>query len=111
MPIQRICLTPIGTYGPDYNITVDLYLSESGVPTDRMTAFGVRGSLREDSENEPFLLFRDGSGDFGSGWEDERDFQLNLRGNGRAVRINELFTFESAGEQITYRVTQIIELQ
>lgn len=114
MSIKRICLTPTAseTYGPDYNITVDLYLSDNGVPTDRMTAFGVRGSLKKDSENEPFLLFTDGSGDFGSGWDDDdRDFHFNLRGKGRAVFVGELFTFDGTDEPITYRVTEVVDLQ
>ena len=113
MTIRRICLTPTDseTYTPDYNITVDLNLADSGVPTNRMTAFGVRGGLAESAENiEPFLLFTDGSGDFGSGWEEERDFHFNLRGTGRAVTIGELFTFIYGGEEITYRVTQVIDL-
>lgn len=114
MTIRRICLTPTDSenYDPEYNITVDLDLLDSGVPTNRMTAFGVRGGLSQNATNiEPFLLFADGSGDFGSGWEEERDFHFNLRGTGRAVMIGELFTYKCGGEEITYRVTQVINLE
>ncbi len=114
MTIKRICLTPTdsSTYGPDYKIAVDLDLLDNGVPSGRLTAIGVRGGLAKDSENiEPFLLFADGSGDFGSGWEEERDFHLNLLGMGRAVTAQEVFTFKNDEDEITYRVTQVIDLK
>jgi len=114
MNVKRVCLTPTDseTFGPDYNITVDLELLGSGVPTSRMTAFGARGGLAKSSGNiEPFLLFPDGSGDFGSGWEEERDFHFNVRGMGRAITVGELFTFQSDNEEITYRVTQVTDIR
>lgn len=114
MAIKRICLIPTDTetYDSNYNIAVDLNLLENGVPTRQMTAFGAMGGLAENSENiEPFLLFADGTGDFGSGWEEERDFRFNLRGTDRAVTVGEFFTYKNGEEEITYRVTQIIDIQ
>jgi hypothetical protein len=113
MTIKRICLTPTDpkNYDKDYNITVDLNLSETGIPTERSTALGVRGSLKKDSNNETFLFFKDGWGDFGSGFEEGRDFHLNLRGAGRSVAVGEFFTYKDDSEEITYKVTQVINLQ
>jgi len=115
MPMKRICMVPTDTenYDSGYNITVDAFLTEEGVPTDRMTAFGARGGIAKNSENiEPFLLFKDGSLDFGTDWDvEDRDFHLNMRGQGRAIREGELFTFTGPGEEIIYRVKQMVDLQ
>lgn len=115
MTMKRICLQPTDSenYDPDYNITVDIFLTEDGMPTTKMTAFGVMGGMAQDSQNiQPFLLFKDGTADFGTDWEDEyRDCRFNLRENGRAVAPGELFTFTLNGDEITYRVTQLVNLQ
>lgn len=69
MPMKRICLVPTDPENHDatWNITVDLFLNESGVPTDQMTAFGARVGVSPSSkEIGPFLLFTDGSLDFGT---------------------------------------------
>lgn len=115
MAIKRICLQPTDAekYDPDYNITVDLFLTEDGTPTTKMTVFGVMGGMAQESENiQPFLLFKDGSADFGTDWDDEdRDCHFNLRENGRVVAVGELFTFDLSGDEIIYRVTKIVDPQ
>lgn len=115
MAMKRICLQPTDAeyYDADYNITVDLFLTEDGIPTTKMTAFGVMGGMAQDSQNiQPFLLFKDGSVDFGTDWDDEdRNCTFNLRDNGRAIAAGELFTFNLSGDEITYRVTQLVDLQ
>lgn len=115
MPMKRICMVPTDTedYDHTWNITVDLFLDDNGVSTDRMTAFGARGGIAPSSvEIEPFLLFKDGTLDFGTEYDDEhQNCHLNLRGLGRVVKQNELFTFKDYDEEVTYRVTQVIELQ
>ena len=115
MPMKRICLVPTDTknYDRTWNITVDLFLDENGVSTDRMTAFGARGGIAPSSvEIEPFLLFKDGTLDFGTDHDDEyQNCRLNLRGVGRIVKQNEFFTFKGHDEEVTYVVKQVIELQ
>lgn len=115
MTMKRICLQPTDAenYDPGYNITVDLFLAEDGIPTTKMTAFGVMGGMAQDSHDiQPFLLFKDGSADFGTDWDDEeRNCLFNLRGNGRVIATGELFTFNLSGEEITYRVSQLIDVQ
>lgn len=115
MPMKRICMVPTDAenYDRTWNITVDLFLDEAGVSTDRMTAFGARGGIAPSSDEiEPFLLFKDGTLDFGTDHDDEyQNCHLNLRGSGRPVQQNELFTFRGHDEELTYRVTQVIELQ
>lgn len=113
MPAFRVCLVPTDAvnYGQDYNIAVDLVLDEDGLPSRAATAFGARGSLAPEAGKAPFLLFPNGDGDWGSDWEDGRDFTLNIRGAGRRVRAGELFTYADAAEgEIVYRVTKILPL-
>ncbi|WP_417599340.1 hypothetical protein [Pararhodobacter oceanensis] len=115
MPMKRICMVPTDAekYDRTWNITVDLFLDDAGVSTDRMTAFGARGGMAPFSGGiEPFLLFKDGTLDFGTDHDDEyRNCHLNLRGSRRVVQQNELFTFKGHDEELTYRVQQAIELQ
>ena len=64
MSIKRICMVPtdVENYDRSWNITVDLFLDDAGVSTDRMTAFGARGGIAPTSDEvEPFLLFNDGT--------------------------------------------------
>jgi len=113
MPMKRICLVPTDPENHDatWNITVDLFLNDSGVSTDQMTAFGARGGVSRSSEEiGPFLLFTDGRLDFGTDFDDEyRDCHLNLRGSGRVIKQQEYFTYIGEGEEITYRVTQVVD--
>lgn len=114
MHLKRVLLTPTDTmnHGPDSNITVDLILSDDGVPIGQHETFGMRsGRVGNEALNvEPFVLFDDGSGDYGSGWEEERDFHFNLRGAGRAVVLGEYFTYTFGELNITYRVTEVVDL-
>lgn len=113
MPIKRVCLVPTNKneYDEEWNIAVDLFLGEGNIPTDRMTSFGSMGGLTEQAMCiEPFLLYRDGKLDFGTNFEDaDQNHKLNIRGSGRAVNVGELFTYTNSEEEITYRVTQIVD--
>jgi hypothetical protein len=114
MPIKRICLEPaLKKYDSAWNITVDLFLNENGTSTDKMTAFGARGGVSPSAEEiEPFLLFTDGTLEFGTGWDEEQhDCHLNLRGEGKVIKAHEYFTYSGEGEEITYRVTQVVDLK
>ena len=111
MPMMRVCLEPTDSdYDAEWNITLDLTVSDEGQPSPRMTSFGVRGGLASTSSSiEPFLLFGDGTIDFGTGWEDdERELRTNLFG-GTAIRVGEYFTIGDGEEAVTYRVTRILD--
>ena len=115
---KRVCLSPLSReYDSEdrrlYKISVDLVLDEAGIPSPKMTAFGLRGGLAENSPIvQPFILFKDGSVDFGDEWDSEyREATFNLRGQGRKVVEGEVFTLCTPDEgEITYSVTQIIPL-
>lgn len=115
---KRVCLVPVGkeydaTDRRLYKISVDLVLDDAGVPSGKMTAFGLRGGLAEDAEIvQPFILFKNGSVDFGDEWDEEyRDATFNIRGQGREVFEGEVFTLKTSDEgEVTYRVTQVVPL-
>jgi len=119
MPMKRICLVPADkSYDKTWNITIDLFLDKDGVPTDKMTAFGARGGIAQSSDEiEPFLLYTKGILDFGTDFEDrDQNCKLNIRGSKRVVDVGELFTYEgplndNAEGELTYRVSQVVELQ
>jgi hypothetical protein len=113
MPMKRVVLQP--TQDEDaYNITVDLVLTDTGMATRRMVAFGVLGSLGENPEvAAPFLLRPDGSMDFGTGEYDDnadRDGRIE-RMDQRAFTVGELFTISYEGEEYIYRVAQLLDHQ
>ena len=111
MPIMRVCLeTADSDYDAEWNITLDLMLSEDGRPSSRMTSFGVRGGMAKKSSCiEPFLLFADGRVDFGTDFNDDtRELKTNFF-SGKAIAVGEYFTVGDEEETVTYRVTKIIE--
>ena len=115
MPMKRVCAIPTQVHknDTDYNLSLDLFLSDDGTPTRRMTTFGNLGSMADKAgESEPFLLFTSGVIDFGSSYDDDavRYTQSNIL-NGRQIVIGEHFNLTYEGVEITYRVTQILDMQ
>lgn len=110
MPIKRVCLNPTdrAIYGDEYNVTLELALNDDGTPTRRMTSFGCYGGMGGRHETEPFLLRTDGVLDFGHTFKDNRLSMSNLM-SGRAFHLGEYFTIRYDDEDITYRVTQILD--
>lgn len=111
----RVTLVPVRD-DESPNIVVDMTLLEGGIPSDRAVAFGALGGLSETSLLiEPFLLRRNGDVDFGTYCDaDERYHHLNLRGEGRPVVLDALFTFRSMAvpydAEIIYRVDRLTPL-
>lgn len=113
MTMKRICLVPVdrGTYGKDYNITLDLFLDSAGLPTGPETAHGVWGGMGEDSSSiVPFLLRKDGTIDLGTGYDGpDREGSSTFR-TGRAFSVGEFFEVVYEGNEIGYRVDRIVDL-
>jgi|TARA_R100001369_G_scaffold91609_1_gene133407 hypothetical protein len=114
MPLKRVCLEPVdkAEYNDDeWKIALDLVLLDDGVPFHNWTTFGVRGGMAEDSACiEPFMLFKDGTIDFGTDFEENRTCKSNFL-TGRRFSRDELFTVTlEDGDEVTYRVTRIIDL-
>ena len=119
MPVFRVCLEPAlnhDNYGPAYNMSIDMILDDQGNPLPRMTFLGVMGGLAPNADGIcPFVLFADGTGDFGDGFDAPyRDFTFNIVGPDAVVQPNEFFTYVGVGEDgeeiIVYRVVQMIPL-
>jgi hypothetical protein len=113
--MKRICAVPTHLFKGDaaYNVAIDLFLNEGGVPTKKMTAFGNFGTMANNmGETEPFLLHIDGTIDFGSSYdEDAVRFTKTTILNGRALVIGEDFNLTYEGRELTYRITRIEDLQ
>lgn len=114
MTMKRVCLEPTDTkkYDSDYNIVVDLFLDREGKPSPKMPALGCMGPIsKSDGEIYPFIIRSNGDIDFGAGYgQGEREFHLNLRGDGRSVMLGEFFTYNENGDEIVYRVTKTVDL-
>ena len=89
------------------SITVDLVLEANGKARPNLAYFGVWGAIGS-PDPMPFLLNRNGSIDFGSGFEDnERYARTNLLD--KVLETGEYFTFLKEGE-ITLRLLKISDL-
>ena len=78
MPIRRVCFQPASNEVAQ-NVIIDIFVTDEGFATRQMVALGVLGGLREDSECvEPFLLRPDGSMDFGTGYDEDSDRDVDL---------------------------------
>ncbi|MBR0852580.1 hypothetical protein JQ543_32955 [Bradyrhizobium diazoefficiens] len=61
-------------------------------PVPAIVITGVAGDIKSDSNRIPFVILKDGRGDYGSEYDDpsERFFRTNLRS--KIIRPGELFT-------------------
>ena len=114
MPINRVCLEPLNQRdypSAEWKLALDLVLVDDGHPIHAWTTYGVRGGLAEESSCiEPFLLFGDGTMDFGTDFDEDRTCETNFL-SGRRFGEGELFTvIPQGGDEITYRVTRMIKL-
>lgn len=64
---------------------------------------GVAGDITSDADRTPFIILKDGRGDYGSDYEEqaERFFKTNLRT--KVIRTGELFTVWSSEPSRPYR--------
>ncbi|OSJ13747.1 hypothetical protein BST63_18875 [Bradyrhizobium canariense] len=75
---------------------------------------GVAGDIRSDADRTPFVILKDGRGDYGSDYDEdaERFFKTNLRT--KAIRQGELFTVwwsepdqPSRTHEATFRIKKV----
>ncbi|MDF3604864.1 hypothetical protein PE067_01040 [Paracoccus sp. DMF-8] len=95
-------------------ISLQLWLDKAGQPLARGTTFGVVGGLAPGSEPIiPFVLFKDGTIDCGSGYEetDGRYGKANFYEQNRIMERGALFTIDWQEDGAhTYRVLSVTSL-
>ena len=90
------------------SITLDIILDRDRRSRPKLAYFGIWGAIGSD-DPMPFVLSKDGSIDFGSGFEnDERFAKTNLLN--KVIQTDEYFTFVKGDEELTLRIVKITDL-
>jgi hypothetical protein len=75
-----------------YRAVLYVLCDENRKPVPAIVITGVAGDLGTSSNRTPFIILKDGRGDYGSDFEDPADrfFETNLRS--KTIKSQELFT-------------------